>query len=837
MSVFTQAALALPRVGTLDVESLQDNFGRLLQELINSYTLDFFLADARAWLREHLSDPLYGHCVRLAPISSLPRAVLAREECGLALSLASAPRIPTESSGDGFALALGAYLDPSGADHGSWLIAELVEVCKRDRSLANADDRQRLRKAGVSRASRAQQAGPTSALIVAWVIDLLESGTRSKSVLKAVTAASYVAAAAQKLLTAFSKRALEDLTASEFSKIYLGMLEGLSSSRARTLASAIANWHFFIACWLDVVDLRVSLHKRIPQPMPKANVVWPAEVSLIRLWLAEAPVTDARLHDQIVIAFEILSSIRIRATELLNLRVCNFNLKGSIATIEIATRESDGGVKTVAGKRVQGLKSESAVRLLRQWLARRAREGALPDDYIFGDPYRPDKRYCAGQLYLSLNRLLKSVSGDPTIATHVFSHTEISFSWLAAAKKVNDVDVNPFEVGASAAGHESPSTGFASYFHFSEEWLRSELDQALAKLLIRWPAVRNHVGISHDAYRQECCRWRRRHGEVFKGEVALDLIRKAAPSLLVPLARGNLNMVKANSPLVCGNRRHVQLENVLDILSDIWFGHSPEVIALRSGRELGEIASIADVALGILLDIGELRRDDPGLYEDRAIVHLGEVLNGPAGNRIQFHRTGQDKVACLFSYFNFGIHGDVAVKGGESWVRCYKHGYVSLEHPILAAVLVALLDAANFPRALLVVRGTADLDMSIEAGIEALFANRGGVMPCGEIIHKRYGRPKVYLVLASSPQGREGNEQRIPNAALNMAGLHALMFAAAICQRLFKCQSVEGGKQCRRKLKPFLYRSAQNSQGCPIRKCRGVRRGFTELFVPPCPLL
>ena len=790
VSVFTQAALGLPRVGKLDVVRVKEDLCRVLKESIDPrYTLELFLIDAQAWLRESLSDPLYGHCIRAAPISSLSRDVLAREECGLALGVSETGR-RVESADDGFALALGAYLDPLGSDHGSWLIAELIEVCRRDRSLSNSDDRQRMLRACVSLASRAMEAGPTTALIVAWAIDLIESGTRSKSVLKAVTVASYVAAAAQKLLAAFRKRALEDLPASEFVKIYLGLLEGLSSSRAHTLASALASWHFFISCWLDVSSLRVSLHKHVPQPVPKANVVWPGEVSVIRLWLAEAPCTDSRLHDQLVIAFELLANIRIRATELLNLRVCNLNLKDSAATIEIATRESDGGVKTVAGKRVQDLKSEPLIRMLREWLARRTREGALPSDYFFGDPYRPDKRYCTGQLYLTLNRLLKSVSGDPTMGTHVFSHTHISFSWLAATKKVSEVDINPFEVGATAAGHESPSTGFTSYFHFSEEWLRSELDKALGKHLARWPAVRERVSISHDAYRQECSRWRKRNSDISSGEIALHIINKAAPSLIVSSAQGSRTMVKAINPLVCSDLRSVELESVLDILNDIWYGHSPEVIALRSGRNLAMVASIVEAALGVLLDIGEVERNIWSRYEGNAVALLGEVLNGSVSDRIQCYRAGQDKVAYLYHYLKSGIHSDLAVKGVGAWARCYSHGYLSLEYPSLAAGIVALLDAAECPRALLVVRGVADLDIRVEAGIEALFARGGGIMPYGEIVQRRYGRPKAYLVLASSPQGRHRDEQPSPSAALGMAGVHALMFGAAICQRLSKCQSV-----------------------------------------------
>lgn len=106
VSVFTQAALALPRLGKVDVAGVRDDLCRVLQESIDPrYTFELLFADARAWLRENLSDPLYGHCTRTAPIASLPRAVLAREECGLALG-GSETGHRVGGVGDGFALAL-----------------------------------------------------------------------------------------------------------------------------------------------------------------------------------------------------------------------------------------------------------------------------------------------------------------------------------------------------------------------------------------------------------------------------------------------------------------------------------------------------------------------------------------------------------------------------------------------------------------------------------------------------------------------------------------------------------------------------------------------------------
>ncbi len=789
ISVFTQAVIAVPRRSTIDVAATLIGLNRWIATLIRAsrqnYSLDLLLLDAQAWLAENVSDPLVAHCIRAVPISSLPRSTLAREETKLALA-SDRDLEHGRALVEGLARALGAYLDPTGTDRGSWLIAELVQHCRRNKSLSNSEDKKRMLRACRALVDRADAAGPVSGLILAWVLDLLESGTRAKMNLKAITPAKYVTAAAMNLLKTFQNRAVEEISADEFISIYRKMLHGLSTSQVRTLASALSSWHFFLSCWLDIEPLVVSLHKWIPVSAPKANILWNHEIDLIRSWV-DVPGGDERFHAQLKVAFEILAGIRIRAAELLNLRICNIQIQNDeLATIEIATRAIDNGVKTPASRRTQALHAGHVVQLLRDWLKRRKQDGALPRDYLFGDPYRPERQYKTGQLYLTLNRLIKAATGDITVGTHALSHTRVSIDWdRKRDTSLSIADINRYEESAVAAGHESAGTGFAHYFHFPERWLREELDQAIAERLDLWPRIRPHVALSASAFRQGRARWLTRDASKTPGSVALYYIKQATPCLLVPKASHGWETVAPISPLQAAVANLLDLAGTLNLLNDIWYGHSPKAISLRSGCSLDVVKAYASVSLEILQSIGEedLQARDQSVVDP--IFRLGQILNGPVGQHIQLSRAGQDKAGYLYDFLSSNLQSAVAKKGIESWVRCYREGYLALDVPAAASGFVALLDAAEFPRALMVVRESEKLDTMAKAGVENIFRGDHAIVPTRDVIKYRYGRPKAYLSLASGPPSR-GKCDALPNAALGMGGVNAVMFATVVCGKAQK---------------------------------------------------
>ena len=783
LSLLTQAALASGLPAKIDATETLAAIDTLLADFYPThpgrYTLDLLLADARAWFREHLPDPLYAHVAGLVRMSSLPRTVLAREESRQALMADDPPgELPIRP--EGFQVALGAYLSSCGHDHGNWLIAELTRICRRDKSLGNAQDRKRMLEGCLALAQRADDAGPISALILAWAIDLLESGTRRKAQIRAVSAGKYIGSAADRLLAAFRGRNIESVHAEQFVNIYRQLLDGLSSSQARTLASALSSWHFFLSTWFEVEPLNQSLHKWLPKTSPKANLLWPHEVDRIRSWLAEEGM-ELRLAHQLRVAFEILAAIRIRASELLNLRLQNISTDANAAHVEIATAARDGGLKSEAARRVQTTTDPATVAILRDWIGKRLEDGAYPSDYLFGDPYRPEKKYRSGQLYVALNRVLKAVTGDMNVASHALSHTHVSLRWLEATRKRMQTDINPFEQLASEAGHESPHTGFSVYFHFGEVWLRESLDKIFGARLHRWPAVSNWVGMSHDAFRQARSRWLRHHPGADAGHAALHFIRQTIPAPEAPSAARTVPVCTPDKPRLLGKQSPLSLAKSLDLLNDIQFGHGMQAIALRGDLSTTRVAAFAEIAKQLLERLAEGPRHAQPATEEVAVALVHEWLNPAGGRRIDFSRTGQGKVVDLYDFLNRRFDADSSQAGIGSWQDCYRRGYISLESPSLAAGIIGLLDAAEVPRSLLIIRTAADLAPRTRAHFKALFRTGIVAQPTFETVRSRYGRPSAYLIIASHlPAGDADNLQR--NAALGMTGIHALFLAAAICR-------------------------------------------------------
>lgn len=783
LSVFTQAALASGLPAKIDAAATLTAIDTLLADFYpthpDRYTLDILLADARAWFREHLPEPLYAHVAGWVPMSSLPRTVLAREETRQALMVDN-PQGELPIRPEGFQVALGAYLSRCGQDHGNWLIAELVGSCRRNKTLDNAQDRKRMLESCLGLAQRAEDAGPINSLILAWAIDLLESGTRRKSQIRAVSASKYIGSAADRLLIAFRGQDIEAVHAEQFLNIYQQLLDGLSSSQARTLASALSSWHFFLSTWFEVEPLKQSLHKWLPKTAPKANLLWPHEVDRIRSWLAQEDV-EQRLARQLRVAFEILATIRIRASELLNLRLQNISIDANAAHIEIATAARDGGLKSEAARRVQTTDDPATVAVLREWIRQRHGEGAYPVDYLFGDPYRPDKKYRSGQRYVALNRVLKAVTGDMNVASHALSHTHVSLRWLEATRKRMQTDINPFEQLASEAGHESPHTGFSVYFHFGEVWLRESLDKIFEAHLHRWPAISNWVGVSHDAFRQARCRWLRHHPGADAGQAALHLIRQAMPAPEAPNTARTVPICTPEKPQLFGKQSPLSLAKTLDLLNDIQFGHGMQAIALRCDLSTTHVAAVAEIARHHLEHLVEGSRHAQPATGEVAVALLHEWLNPPGGRRIDFSRTGQGKVVDLYDFLNRRFDADSSQAGIRSWQDCYRRGYLSLESPSLAAAFTGLLDAAEVPRSLLIIRSEADLESRTLAHLQAIFRTGIVAQPSFETVRPRYGRPSAYLLIASHlPASDADHLQR--NAAVGMSGIHALFLAAAVCR-------------------------------------------------------
>lgn len=305
------------------------------------------------------------------------------------------------------------------------------------------------------------------------------------------------------------------------------------------------------------------------------------------------------------------------------------------------------------------------------------------------------------------------------------------------------------------------------------------LSREIQKHFGTWSCIGARVAKAPDAYRQARSRSRRRDPTLTAEAFAARLIEEASPVLLLPRTSDGIALCKATSPIAPPPPKPLALSAVLDILHDIAFGHSADAIALRSNRSLEEIGELGRVAIDVLQRIGEADRRKALPSTHRAVLELQACLQSGAQERIQFQRVGQAKVAHIYDVIASGQHPEIVTQGIDAWERCYQHGYVSLDPVGAAFPFVTMLNAGDFPRYLMWIRGMVALERTL---MTAFRADKSGT-PRWESIQGRPGRPKAYLTLASHSHDQSGSTP-VGNAALGMGGVHAVMFAAAVRRRI-----------------------------------------------------
>lgn len=782
LSHFTINALAYPCKEDIEVGALLaelDGFLRGAVKLGGIYGLDLFLLDAQAWLYRVLSGPLLAHCLNTNPIASLPRSALAREEEKLALARQLPAGEPAERMG--FGEALSGYFDSARSGSSEWLVSETMVACRVGKRGSDAQVRRQMLERCFVLARRASDAGRIPSLILAWAIDLIESGTPTKSVIDPTTASKYVQLSAKRIFHAFKNRELEEMRWFEFSEIYENLKAGLNPSQQTSLAAALHSWHHFLSLWLDVEPLRTSLHKGIKPSPPSANLLWPHEIERVSKWLDESD-DDDRLQGQLRIAWAIARSVRVRARELIHLQMQNFRWADGVLEIEIATPARFGGLKTPAGRRVAVVAAHEAADQIAEWYARRKKEGALSADFFFGDPARPGRLYKIGVAYYFMNQLIKSATGDPTMSLHTLSHTVITRDGLASMDTDKAVDINQFERNAAAFGHASALTGFGHYFHQPENPLRLALDREIYAQL-SWSHLRRYIPLGHAAYRQRSSR-AKRNGED-QSAVVGDMLRMAAPSLLSPTAADRVELGEPMQPKLLSKPKPPGINEIIGILSDLSRGEVLDVISLKYCLSPEFTTSVARHGLGVLADLGEVSWQ--AQYDKDLAHHFLRVGNDmDVRKRIGLEKVEHHKLATLIQWLDDHMGDDKARMAVKSWQDCYYKGYLALTNLSRAAGLVDLLDAAGVSRNSVLIRTSlsdTDLDeRKTRVAIEYLFMRGNSVPPLWEQVDHRRGRPKAYIALLSQPEGTLHIDS-YPNAATAMSGFHAVMLAAAVLAR------------------------------------------------------
>lgn len=743
--------------------------------------VDQLLLDCKIYLMCALPGPLLAHCLATNLLAAIPRSVFAREESRQAI-LENSQATISRNSEIGFSMALDGYFSASRSDRGSGLISALVDACRNQKSDVHHIDKREMLRRCLNLTPMAEQAGKTASLVLAWAIDLIESGTLKEYNIAPGTIRLYVRYGAQAIYKNFKDREIDEIDSDTFAQIYQTIINQAQKA-AQSTASALKSWHAFLQQWLDAAPLKVSLYKGINPSIPQANILWPHELVLISVWIDSAT-CDERLASQIRISHLIASSIRIRISELLKLRIRNIRWHQSTLEIEICPMRRDGALKTKASKRVSVISNSEVSAQILQWVECRKSEGALTEDLLFGDPHNPSRGYKLGQLYVTLNMLLKHATGDATASFHIYSHTHISNGIEDALMTNNDIEISQLDLLAADVGHTSVQTSLQHYFHKFELPLHHSLDHAIKSIPLNSSIVSLHSHISAAAFRQRCSRG---GADADNNLIGWKILRTPQIRLPAPIASSVFEFRSATPPPSIHKSSDFEFSDLLHMLADLSDGLSVDATSSRTGAPEETVHHAAIIACNLMEELGIAGKAFHPRTGIGAVAELQLLLSQPHFRSMQFSRVGQPKMLPLRRYLLLQADSMPAQAGTSSWKACFTKGYIDLTSPAKAAGLINLLSAAKISIEQIVVctespTGPDAVKHRIRLHqIGQLFSSAFSVVP--RVVHTkaRRGRPHSYLSISGVSLADDRINQ---GAALSNGGLNALLFTASVYLRL-----------------------------------------------------
>ncbi|MFA6014360.1 MAG: site-specific integrase [Gallionellaceae bacterium] len=782
LSYFTKRAWCTPFHLPLNVSDTIEKLEDALKCLYSSEApsaIDQLFADAQAYLLIHLLGPLFAHCTNMIPLAAIPRSALARQESKKSLATFN----DDQKNHVGFAHALDGYFFPSGRDQNSILVDQIVVTCRCKNSVSDDLDKFRMLKECLALSTRSAEAGQTSCLILAWVIDLIESGTLTKTNISPATIHKYVSSIASKLFQNFKNIDVEEIDSDEFSHLYSEIIFSSSPGSQQTAAAALSSWHNFLRTWFAVSPIVKTLYDGIEQSSPRANVLWQHEVDLITSSIDMAS-GDERLLNQISVSHAIASNIRIRISELLKLRVQNIRIGDSGVEIEISPLRRDGKLKSSSSRRVILIEQGNAANKISDWVTKRKFEGALSQDLLFGDPYKPNSGYKLGQLVITLNQLLKSATGDTTVSFHTYSHTWISNEIRSAMLSSSTVDINPLDLIAADAGHASSQTTLVNYFHHFEEPLRHFLDDAIKRIHFTGAIVSQNSDLSADAFRQRCFRNKQ---NLSKQQFGWQAIQNHQYSVLAPTAYANFSLRSLDFLPVTLSSKSLKFQDVLHMLSDLTDGNSTAVVSCKCDHSEGVVLAVASFACSLLEQLGLLEKSVHQRTPVSAVGDFQIIFSRSNSTAIKFDRVKQKKLSSLYAWLSGSLEPNIIEAGTMSWSSCFRNGYISMEKPNKAVGLITFLYHALIPINHIYICTSFSLSNSdpkvrlLHSQMISAFRSSYPSPPFFDTKTPRRGRAKSYLVL-SSTEPELGDS--LESAAVSMGGFNALLFAAYIFRQL-----------------------------------------------------
>lgn len=736
-----------------------------------------FERDLMCWWYQCLPMPLFFHLSGVEALSAVTRACLACADNDLVPELASvngAQGEPEFADDNSCAELLDMVELSPGQDASSVVLKQALDIVSMLEAETDAVAKRRWIGGLLGLRMLAASTGPITALLLAWGVDLIESGTTRQPNPPKTTLYAYLHRALLPLFEVLREMAGSPDTwpIDVLASMYQVLVAAQSPGNQGTMASALTSFHRFLQEWYDAPPLKRPLHSDVPLPETRAIVIWPHRLALANRWVPQLT-DDPLLAECLQVVLALAGEAPSRAKEVLFLRLGNVIDRGHCIEVEIAPSWRNDRLKTPWSQRRLYVRDPAAMAVIRKRVAKAEALRTGPKTLLFADPADSNVVYRRAQMSRAIARLLRAASGDPQAVGHSLRHSIVSLVIDPTLRTSSISGIDRFRGTAVDAGHATGTTTFVSYAHLYEEALRQWLDAALTRLVpLKSQLAARLAGISEAALRQRSCRL-----QTDTADYGWLLVHESARGIKVPDAADAFQWAKVQPPQPIARREATFGPSVtLMLIARLAEGCPPDDVADAYMMERADVGRLHDCALSVIKAATACIWPRRVAAAPRVPVEVSEALDELG---LMLDEAEHRKLAVLHEWLQAERPSDLLKAAVRSWLSCRKGLYLGLDEPRAVAGLYRLLAEAGIDPALLRVglRGAAfeQADAPLRMTVERDFVTAFGVRPRTFPAAPRDRVAQAYLQLDALD-----TMQRQHGRAGSLAGLDILVLAVAI---------------------------------------------------------
>lgn len=739
-------------------------------EDVDEDLLKTLVADQLAWSARHLANPVWFHLFGIRHLTSVSRSYLLREATGLVPPDVLDPtRIEIEADVQSF---IDDVDGATGDDKLDAVIQQAISLLSKNGSISDQENTAQWIRSLLQLKDKALRTGPITSLVLAWMIDILESGTRSKVDIGIETKRRYCRVLASPIFHALKEcgTSLDEIEENDLRAAYLSILTSASTDKRGT-AAALSSFAYFMFEAYDLPLALINTDGLVPLPGIRAQLITEYEIERAIAW-TDVGCNDTLMRSMLKAALAMGYSAPFRLRELLNLRKCNIaRLSSGCFEIEIVGLPGRNKLKTRAATRRVLIEDPIGMEHLEALIQLRSLQGWTSGDFLFGSPSKGGEIYRFHALSRSLLMLLKATTGDANMTFHGLRHAYASRRFQLAIRHPTATQANALVRLAESMGHVSAHTTLHHYVHSVESVIQVHLVHTqMLTLDLNSTLCANVLGMTAANVRKQVERQRTTLDDMFFSELAKKRSGIDPFEPVTPLDWSAPHAPAINSGYIEG----INPLRVLEMLIDLSHSNAHYLqVASRHRVDIALLKRLDDIASSIASRTLRPKNGDevppPPTNVVTAVRYL--CLNVTAAYNPKYQ-------AMVERLDNFAFLNE-STTALNYWLDQRRNRYIGIHQSEGRRDFFQMLKSLGFSgrNAELCVQPRKDSakTLLLSSTLMTVFQQVFGITP--NVVTCTYSHPKrppAYLLYG------EGGD----SAAMAVSGLEALLFALMVTQKL-----------------------------------------------------